>query len=289
VKTESHDLAQLVQQAAAELAAEYRRIQSRILEDPGTGGDQAEENWTALLKNWLPAGFHVRTKGRIIRVNGLVSPQVDVLVLSPAYPLGLLDKKLYLAAGVVAAFECKATLRREHIRKAVKNSATLGVITRSGQGSPTHIIYGVLAHSHAIASKRSRPESVLSAAIDKITKDEIDDPRDCMDFVCVADLGTWTLMRILWTSDDPAVGGIVSTTYMGPLTDEGLSAASHGPTSDPVGRLLTSLFRRIAQTDPKISSLADYFHQTGLTGTGAGVLTQWPLQEVPDELRRIIW
>jgi hypothetical protein len=156
-RDKTHDLALLIQQATAELTAEYRRIQARVAEDPGTAGDQGEENWATLLRKWLPAGFHVRTKGRIIGVDGSASPQVDVLVLSPSYPVGLLDKKLYLAAGVVAAFECKLTLRRDHIRKVVKNSVALGKISRQGGSSGRHIIYGILAHSHVVPAKRDSP------------------------------------------------------------------------------------------------------------------------------------
>ena len=110
-----HDLTQLIQQATAEMAAEYGRIRARAQEDPGTAGDQGERNWADLLRRWLPKSYNVVTRGRIIFSNGEASGQVDVLVLSPSYPNGLLDKNLYLAAGVLAAFECKNTLRRQHI------------------------------------------------------------------------------------------------------------------------------------------------------------------------------
>jgi hypothetical protein len=35
------------------MAEEYDRIQKRATEDPGTAGDQGEENWATLLRNWL--------------------------------------------------------------------------------------------------------------------------------------------------------------------------------------------------------------------------------------------
>src|ERR1700729_1959083 len=95
-----HELKRFMQQAVDEMAAEYDRIVARAPSDPGTAGDEGEENWRALLKLWLPAGYHIRTKGRILTEQGYLSPQVDVLVLSPAYPPKLLDKKTYLAAGV---------------------------------------------------------------------------------------------------------------------------------------------------------------------------------------------
>jgi len=69
------------------MAEEYDRIQKRATEDPETAGDQGEENWATLLRQWLPS-----------------------------YPQILLDKKLYLAGGVAVAFECKTTLKAAHVK-----------------------------------------------------------------------------------------------------------------------------------------------------------------------------
>ena len=41
----THDLHDFMQQLSDEMAAEYDRIQKRAAEDPGTAGDQGEENW----------------------------------------------------------------------------------------------------------------------------------------------------------------------------------------------------------------------------------------------------
>src|SRR6266849_8997747 len=104
-----HDLYEFMRQISADMAAEYGRIQMRATEDPGTAGDQGEENWAELLRGWLPRTYEVVTRGRIISQEGVTSPQIDVLVLNDTYPKKLLNKKLYLAAGVAAAFECKTT------------------------------------------------------------------------------------------------------------------------------------------------------------------------------------
>src|ERR1044072_8424563 len=77
----SHDLYDFMRQISAEMSAEYNRIQMRATEDPGTAGDQGEENWAELLRDWLPRSFEVVTKGRIISQEGETSPQIDVLVL----------------------------------------------------------------------------------------------------------------------------------------------------------------------------------------------------------------
>ena len=120
----NHDLTDFIEETSKGIESEYRRIQKRSMDDPGTAGDQGEENWASLLRNWLPPIFQIVTKGKIIDSNGDVSPQVDIIVLKPEYPKALLDKKLYLAGGVLAVFECKNTLRASHLPKffqAVKN------------------------------------------------------------------------------------------------------------------------------------------------------------------------
>ena len=106
-----HELEVFLRQDQAEMEAEYRRIYKRTSEDPGTAGDEGEENWAALLREWLSGRYQVVTKGRIVFPDRSASAQVDVVVLRASYPPRLLSKKLYLSSGVVAAFECKNTLR----------------------------------------------------------------------------------------------------------------------------------------------------------------------------------
>jgi len=102
-KQKGHDLYDFMRQISAEMASEYDRIQKRATEDPGTAGDQGEENWAELLREWLPRTYEVVTKGRIISQEGVTSPQIDVLVLKGTYPKKLLQKMLVqqaLVAGV---------------------------------------------------------------------------------------------------------------------------------------------------------------------------------------------
>ena len=121
----THDLFDFMRRISDKMAAEYECIQKRASEDPGTAGDQDEENWAALLRSWLPPIYHVVTKGRIISHDGRTSPQIDVLVLKSVYPETLHNVKHYLAAGVAAAFECKTTLRASHIERAMENNVKI--------------------------------------------------------------------------------------------------------------------------------------------------------------------
>ena len=139
--TDAHELDIFLDQVRQEMAAEYRRIYRRTTEDPGTAGDEGEANWAGLLADWLPADLHVRTKGRILGVDGTASPQVDVIVLAGDYPRRLREKKLYLAEGVVAAFECKTTLKLSHLAKFFSNAAKISEIS---EGERWHCLRGAV-------------------------------------------------------------------------------------------------------------------------------------------------
>ena len=197
----THDLYDFMQQLSDEMAAEYDRIQKRATEDPGTAGDQGEENWAELLRGWLPSTYKVVTKGRIISQDGRTSPQVDVLVLKDVYPGKLLNKKLYLAAGVAAAFECKTTLKAEHIEKAVKTCVEIKNLYPVREGTPykelhTPIVYGLLAHSHSWKGPNSTPEDNIKAKLWASDWSHVSHPRLSLDLLCVPDLATWTLLKI---------------------------------------------------------------------------------------------
>jgi hypothetical protein len=190
-----HDLYKFMQQISEEVALEYERIQMRATEDPGTAGDQGEENWAELLRDWLPRTYEVVTKGRIISQDGVTSPQIDVLVLNGAYPKKLVRKKLYLAAGVAAAFECKVTLKPSHIVETIENCTKIKNLYPIRTGTPykelhSPIIYGLLAHSHAWKGEKSTPEKNIELKLLEVDGIHAAHPRLQLDLVCVADLAS---------------------------------------------------------------------------------------------------
>ena len=161
-----HDLYSFMSQISQEMAAEYEQIRMRATEDPGTAGDQGEENWATLLKGWLPPTYQVETKGRLISHDGTTSPQVDVVVLKPVCPRKLLDKKLYLAAGVAAAFECKTTLTGAHLREAVEKAVAVKSLFRHGMALHTancaHLSFTASLRIHIAGMVRPRPHCQTS-------------------------------------------------------------------------------------------------------------------------------
>ena len=284
----SHDLHDFMKQLSNEMAAEYDRIQKRATEDPGTAGDQGEENWAKLLRGWLPRTYAVVTKGRIISADGRTSPQIDVLVLKDVYPEKLLDKKLYLAAGVAAAFECKTTLKASHIEHAIKTCAKIKSLYPNREGTPykelhAPIVYGLLAHSHSWKGLNSKPEVNIVKTIVESDRLHVPHPRQALDLLCVADLATWTLVRVTFlieeSSHDPNYApqdAKAITSYM----KHAALFATQVENFTSIGVLISSLSRRLAWEDPALRNLADYYYATKMTGYGLGTKRTWELNSI---------
>lgn len=284
---ETHDIHDFVKASQQTIEAEYQRIQRRAVEDPGTAGDQGEENWATLFRSWLPSYFHIVTKGRILTQSGYASPQIDLLVLLPCYPKILLDKKLYLAGGVAAAFECKTTLKAEHITAAVQTAAELRRNLPERIGTPykelnSTIIYGLLAHSHSWKGENSKPkenaERALWAAHDKL----IQHPVECLDFISVADFATWTALKSIANLSAKLLAKPELAKLYGPNGTCNVGYVCHQIKGDrqkahfsPLGVLLSELFSKLAWTFPDMRSLEEYFRLVNLRGTGEGVSRQW--------------
>jgi hypothetical protein len=298
-----HDFFDFMKSIKDGMAQEYERIQKRTREDPGTAGDQAEENWASMLRSWLPANYPIVTKGRIIGQDDNISPQVDVIVLHPSYPLALRDKKVYFAGGVVAAFECKLTLRGEHLKKAINNSMIIKNLVPSREGNiydELHqpIIYGLLAHSHTIKTVGVTPASGIQKRLHSCIEElfntimaespDLIHPRFLIDVICIANTATITLtkriligptahetreeyeQRIESFPDSP-IGGVV-TTYIAQLeTDE----ETYNSRGDLLGALIATLTDRLAFEDASLQSLASYFLNVGRTWGGIGITMNW--------------
>jgi hypothetical protein len=279
-----HDLFSFVQSVTDGLANEYDRIQRRLQQDPGTAGDQGEENWAAIMREWLPPSYHVVTKGRLLSDSGLAGPQVDVLVLRPSYPQYLRDKKVYLAAGVAAAFECKLTLRAHHISEAVEHAGEIKRLLANRKGSPykelvSPLVYGILAHSHEWKAPASKPANNISLGLQRADHELTKHPREALDVACVSDVGTFTQAVSITDQGNSIAPGSAFLSHSSLAAHE-LGVDPKPPAIDshvrPVGTLLVYLLRRLAWEDPSIRDIAEYFHQTGLGGAGLGMARIWP-------------
>ena len=294
----NQDLQDFFVAASREVSEEYFRIQRRASEDPGTAGDQGEENWAAILRRWLPGHFHIVTKGRILGANGLAGPQMDVLVLSPSYPHGLLEKKLYLAAGVAAAFECKLTLRAEDIVKVYQNSSRIRGTLAKRAGTPykelySGMVYGLLAHAHVW---RRKPEEVVSDISQKLLDADLEHcqhPRDLLDLICVSNLATWHSSKTTYVgpsnlspySDEMArINGPDGCARAG-LIEGPVFRETYENSHTPVGIMISHLVKMLAWEYPDLRPLADYYSDSSTTGCGSGSLRGWPVEVYSDEIR----
>ena len=289
---ERHDLHDFVLSSQKVIEAEYTRIRKRALEDPGTAGDQGEENWAELLRGWLPSYFHVITKGRILTERGYASPQIDVLVLTPSYPRILLDKKLYLSGGVVAAFECKTTLKAEHIRAAAKTAAELRQHLPKRTGTPykelnSTVVYGLLAYSHSWKKAASQPLGNISKILAEADRTFAQHPAECLDFVTVADMANWASFKGPFQLQLYYYDGSVKK----PCGPPGHVMTAHVCTSrdgqaehySPIGALLSKLFSKLAWAFTDMRHLDEYFRGVSITGSGWGPGRYWDLSAFSDE------
>ena len=295
----TNDLHEYMVDATRQMASDYLKIEKLAAEDTGTAGDQGEENWAALLQNWLPRAFHVVTKGKILSHCGETGPQVDVLILHPEYPEGLLDKKLYLAGGVAAAFECKVTLKARDIRKTIQNGVKIRKLASQRYGSPfkelhSPIIYGLLAHSHVWKGPRSKPVENIERHLIEQDQVFVKCPREMLDVVCVADLVTWLPVKIsyfgprqvaAWSPDSSSTygpEGAVIAAYVG-ASDETPNQSSQ---FTPIGRMIAALMRRLAWETPTLRPLAQYFKLSNIEGMAAGRGTRlWEASVYSERIR----
>ncbi|MDP3417638.1 DUF6602 domain-containing protein [Falsiroseomonas sp.] len=288
MSTTPHELHTFMAQITEEMASEYGRIYARAAEDPGTAGDEGEENWAALLREWLPPNYHVRTKGRLLSHDGTTSPQIDVLILKPSYPRKLLEKKIWLADGVAAAFECKTTLKAVHVADSVKRCEAFKNLIKPRFGSPrrelrSSPIYGVLAHSHSWKGKKSKPEENVAQALHS-AREKITHPRFELDVICVADLATWTFSYAPYYAASwfPSIqeelqkelggdwGVITSMVCASPGTQR------QELTFRPIAALLANVIQGLAWSDISMRDLADYYRLVNMWGSAEGPQRRWP-------------
>jgi len=292
-----HDIHDFVRRSQKELQEEYDRIQKRATEDPGTAGDQGEENWATLFREWLPRYFHIITKGRILTDTGYASPQIDLLVLYPSYPQILLDKKLYLSGGVAAAFECKTTLTAAHVKEAVETSAALKRALPKRDGSPykelnAGLIYGLLAHSHSWQGVKSKPIENIENVIYESDAAAVRHPRECIDFITVSNLATWKVAKMTYLS--PLLpfyndgirkiygpNGSASSAYVCCA----IGADQQKEYFSPIGTLLSGLFSDLACLFPDMRQLEEYFRKVNLGGSGWGRQRLWDKNIYSEKIR----
>ncbi len=279
----SKDLVAFMKSISRGLQDEYNRIQIHAKGDPGTAGDQGELNWAAILRDWLPPTYRVVTKGRLINHYGIVSPQIDIFVLRPHYPNYLVEKKHYFAAGVAAIFECKTTLKAEHIKSAFETSKIVHSMFESKKGDALFelnnpILYGILAHSHSWNKKNSKPFKIIEERLLEYDNKYVSHPKECLDFICISDLATWKGQKTPISTDvyedSSRPGGFWWRNSINPAsyysrTSKDIFGGNEmaQEISTPVGTFLSQLITKLSIYD---ATLKDYARSLSFSGIWGG-------------------
>jgi hypothetical protein len=296
-----HELETYFEQDMREMASEYERIHARTTQDPGTAGDEGEEVWADLLRQWFPESYRVVTKGRVLGADGTAGPQVDVIVLRPGYPTRLINKKLYLSDGVAAVFECKNTLIAGHVSDSFGRSRRTNSLTGVRPSTPfgemvSSIPYGLLAHSHSWKLPDSRPmqnvDNALVSAIAQVAR-----PSDPPSLVCVADLGCWSIGRNvydgpglmppdIWAARQKRTGlPERGAAWIGYFRHTDSLPESQAP-MNPIAVAVASILGRLAHDDATARPLCRYFAAAGVSGSSQPIATKvFSLDTLSEELR----
>jgi hypothetical protein len=277
-----HDIRHFLTGMTQEVKAEYERLRLRAREDAGTAGQQGEETWARLLREWLPSGYHVVTGGRILDSEGNTSPQLDVIVLHPTYPTGLLKLKYFLAPAVVAAFECKLTLNASHVKKSAQTAAIVERMAISEGGRAGDLFFGVLAHTHSWKSAKSKPMDNIQKALVMGTVEHAKFPGEVIDSLCVADLASWTGHCV---EDDNSNLQLMHMT-------QAWEFGSRPDAPEPITQMVAHLLDRLRDEAPGVGRIADYLRRIGSMGTTVGKSFAWtglPSERKPSHTFRMIW
>lgn len=101
-----------------QLLVERNKFKATSLSNPDCAGERTEEIFAKLVRELVPDEFKVVTRARIEFNDPSESPQLDLIILKPGGEKRLNDLKSYPLDSVLAAFECKLTLRKRDIEKA---------------------------------------------------------------------------------------------------------------------------------------------------------------------------
>ncbi|BCF89099.1 DUF6602 domain-containing protein [Paraburkholderia largidicola] len=96
---------------------------------PDNGGKENELLWVEFFRKIIPNEFAIVHGGRIIGPDGEPWPQLDILILRPGAEKRLDAHGYYPSSTVLAAFECKLSLKAAHIKEAAENAALIKRMT----------------------------------------------------------------------------------------------------------------------------------------------------------------
>jgi hypothetical protein len=155
------------------------------------------------------------------------------------------------------------------------------------------ILYGILAHSHCWKNSKSRSPVFHLIGEKNTAYQEINHPRDALDLICVADLGTLSVNKLILPSNESSAENHSEIIQLGynqwiPRIHlpEFIENDLDFPNPNPIGIMVYSLLSRLAWEDKNIRRLANYYRAILNSGVGSTLDVTWPLEILSDEARK---
>lgn len=197
---------------------------------------------------------------------------------------------------MLAAFECKLTLTKQHVFNAVKTAARIRRQIPHDTGTPyrelySPLAYGLLAHSHSWKGSDVSSIVIISDHLNDADNEIVKHPREMLDFLCVSDLVTWIVTKDAvteaddfedWTEEDYGPLGSPSTTY---FCNSKLSSRQT-PEFTPIGIFIAERLVRLAWKDETLRNLASYFAEADFSLSAEGKFRMWSKDIFSSEVRR---
>lgn len=276
------------QRVAQEVQSDWERLRQAAIKDPQRAGHGGEATWAGLLRKWLPSGYEVVTRRYILpETDDAPEPpeggETDIVIFNPGYPPALRQHEEVFAGGVAAAFSVRLTLDADGIRDATQRAAEVRRSIKPRYGTVRGEMLGafpmgLLSHSHDWKGGRSTPTENVTAAATKYEAALVEHPRESLDLICVADLGTWALSRVPYLE------------MAGPPAANTARIAAHAELSPaPVAGCITHLLRSLSYTDPTLRPMVAGLQALNMLAIGGGIPRSWDLdtvfsKEVRDQL-----
>lgn len=159
--------------------------------------------------------------------------------------------------------------------------------------------FGVLAHSHTWKAPGSQPVKNVKDAMWALDEKVAAIPRELLDMICVADLGTWRRLFLPYlgphlTASHPQATELQRAEGMAvtALVDSAGYEREDGHQLAPppaAAVFLTGLLQRLGHVDPTLAPLARALEITGTPGEGSGLQRTWGLGQVySDDVRALL-
>lgn len=289
-----HEHHQWLEDVNKSIVESYERDQD-MARQPGRiqqTGHRVESRWGDVLTDWLPPQYEIgKRKYLLLETDDgpTVTKETDLVVFHPHYPEKLRAKESVLASGVAAAFSVRRTIGRDDIKEAYEDALTLrrGMKIREGTIN-AHLVppvfFGLLGESHSWKNPASTPKDNIKAITDEFDRDLVKSPREGLDLLCVADLGTWSRTiavlpeRFLLEQlrANPLFSVFTEAYGTESLVMSGMRHDYEQENLSPLTNFIGSLWGKLAINDPTIKPLADGLRitktvdATGSFGMGPG-------------------